>query len=383
MKEISSDHEYLTSIILKAIRYAGSDPETSLMYARKSAEGICQHVFLREIGNPGNNRLDKLIELLSKKECLQDRIKIPLRVIQQYGNYAAHVQPEHESIERPYIEPCLNALIHVTNWYFHEYLNTKIPPEIAAANNEYEPFPPVPAEESPTLDYASTAKEMGLPFQLRSYQWEGVSFLFHSDAALLADEMGLGKTVQAIVALRLIFRKRVSKRALIIAPSSLAINWEREFATWAPNLVVRRVMGTFEDRRMTYKLPIQVLIATYDQIRSDGVDMGQDTVFDLVILDEAQRVKNRHTRGALACRLISRKQSWALILMAPSNYWDFYRNKQSAGDWENQIMELAHHITQEVKIKISFVELLNASFELGLSGKRPKLKNHLTCKHAL
>ena len=150
MKEISSKNEYLTSIILKAIRYAGTDPETSLMYARKSAEGICQHVFLREIGNPGNNRLDKLIELLSKKECLQDRIKIPLRVIQQYGNYAAHVHSEHESIERPYIEPCLNALIHVTNWYFHEYLNTKIPTEIAAANNEYEPFPPVTTEETLT-----------------------------------------------------------------------------------------------------------------------------------------------------------------------------------------------------------------------------------------
>jgi hypothetical protein len=54
---------YLTGIIVKAMRYAESDPETSLMYARKSAEGICTHVFSREIGNPGNNRLDRLIIL--------------------------------------------------------------------------------------------------------------------------------------------------------------------------------------------------------------------------------------------------------------------------------------------------------------------------------
>ena len=63
---------------------------------------------------------------------------------------------------------------------------------------------------------------------------------------------------------------------------------------------------------MTYKLPIQVLIASYDQIRSDGVDMGQDIFFDVLILDEAQRIKNRHSLGALACRLIRRKQSWVL-----------------------------------------------------------------------
>jgi SNF2 family DNA or RNA helicase len=310
--ECSIDQAYLTGIIVKAMGYTDSDPETSLMYARKSAEGICTRVFSREIGNPGNNRLDKLIELLSNKDCLPERIKIPLRVIQQYGNYAAHVQPDRESIDRSYIEPCLTALIHVTNWYFHDYLNSEIPAEIVAANNEYEPSLPAPLEEPTTLDYSGIVKEMELPSQLRPYQWEGVSFLAYSEAALLADEMGLGKTVQAIIALRVILRRSVSKRALIITPASLVFNWERELAIWAPNLVVRRVIGTSVDRRMTYKLPIQVLVATYDQIRSDGVDMGHDVFFDVVILDEAQRIKNRHSRGALACRLIRRKQSWVL-----------------------------------------------------------------------
>lgn len=86
--ECSIDQANLTGIIVKAMGYTDSDPETSLMYARKSAEGICTRVFSREIGNPGNNRLDKLIELLSNKDCLPERIKIPLRVIQQYGNCA-------------------------------------------------------------------------------------------------------------------------------------------------------------------------------------------------------------------------------------------------------------------------------------------------------
>ncbi len=154
-EECSPDKMYLTGVIVKAMEYAASDPETSLMYARKSAEGICTHVFSREIGNPGNNRLDKLIELLSNKDCLPERIKIPLRVIQQYGNYAAHVQPDRESIDRPYIGPCLTALVQVTNWYFHNYLGTEIPAEIVTANNEYEPPPPAPPEEPTVLDYAT------------------------------------------------------------------------------------------------------------------------------------------------------------------------------------------------------------------------------------
>jgi hypothetical protein len=78
----SSDSEYLTNIIVKAMTYADRDPEAALMYARKSAEGISTVVFQREIGDPGNNRLDKLIELLSNKGVLSERIKIPLRVIQ-------------------------------------------------------------------------------------------------------------------------------------------------------------------------------------------------------------------------------------------------------------------------------------------------------------
>lgn len=311
-KEGTIDKVYLTGIIVKAMRYAKSDPETSLMHARKAAEGICKHVFSREIGIPKNIRLDKLIQLLSKKDSLPERIKIPLKVIQQYGNYAAHVQPDLEAIDRLYIKPCLTALVHVTNWYFHEYLSTEIPAEIVTANNEFDAAPFTPPEKPATLNHDAIATEMGLPFPLRSYQWEGVSFMNRSEAALLADEMGLGKTVQAIVSLRLALRGSISKRALVVAPASLALNWEREFAIWAPNLVVRRVMGTAEDRRATYKLPIQVLIATYDQIRNDGVDMGHDIVFDVVILDEAQRIKNRHSRGALASRLIRRRQSWAL-----------------------------------------------------------------------
>ena len=147
---------------------------------------------------------------------------------------------------------------------------------------------------------------------LRPYQKEGVSFLFRSDSALLADEMGLGKTVQAITALRLLLRKPDVDRALVIAPTSLALNWQREFERWAPEMVVRRLTGGQADRLAYYDLPIAVLIASYEQISIDALDRIPDGTFDVVVLDEAQRIKNYESRTAFACRLLPRKVAWAL-----------------------------------------------------------------------
>lgn len=146
---------------------------------------------------------------------------------------------------------------------------------------------------------------------LRPYQREGVGFLFRNEGALLADEMGLGKTVQAIIALRLIVERSSATRCLIVAPTSLSLNWERECGRWAPELVVRRVVGGQTDREHYYQLPIQVLIASYEQIRLDAFDRIHDK-FDVVVLDEAQRIKNYSSRTALACRLLPRHVSWAL-----------------------------------------------------------------------
>ena len=147
---------------------------------------------------------------------------------------------------------------------------------------------------------------------LRPYQREGVSFLFRSEAALLADEMGLGKTVQAVSALRLLLRQPKINRALIVAPASLTLNWQRELERWAPELVVRRLLGPQAERLAYYQLPIQVLIATYEQVSLDALDRIPDGTFDVVILDEAQRIKNHSSRTALACRLLPRHVAWAL-----------------------------------------------------------------------
>ncbi len=156
--------------------------------------------------------------------------------------------------------------------------------------------------------------DLGVPTSLHDYQWDGVAFLFRSTGALLADEMGLGKTVQTVVALALLFQGRhpLIGRALIVAPASLTLNWQREIDRWAPSITVRRVAGDARSREAHYRLPIPVLVASYEHIRFDAFDRVPLDTFDLVVLDGAQRIKNSDSVTAFACCLLPRSRTWAL-----------------------------------------------------------------------
>lgn len=156
-------------------------------------------------------------------------------------------------------------------------------------------------------------EKLHVPAVLHNYQWEGVAFLYKSQSGLLADEMGLGKTVQTVVALALLmYTQKDVNRAIVVAPTSLTTNWMDEFEKWTPSLTVRRVEGDAQNREAFYLLPIPVLVASYEQIRLDGLDRIPSNAFDVVILDEAQRIKNRASTTSLACRLLPRRHAWAL-----------------------------------------------------------------------
>ena len=147
---------------------------------------------------------------------------------------------------------------------------------------------------------------------LRPYQWKGVHFLVRQNSCLLADEMGLGKTVQVAVALSLLIPKSKFGRVLIVVPAALRINWEKEIDKWAPKLSVRRLQGDTQERFANYNLPINVLIASYEQIRQDALPLSNLVRFDVVVLDEAQKVKNVHSGTSLAVRILQRDKSWAM-----------------------------------------------------------------------
>jgi len=139
-------------------------------------------------------------------------------------------------------------------------------------------------------------RELGVPSRLHDYQWGGVAFLYRLRTALLADEMGVGKKVHTVVALALLLQAQNGiGRALIVAPASLTVHRMKELTTWAPSITALRVLGDAHARKGYYPLPIPVLVTSYEQIRFDALDRIPANTFDVVVLDEAQRIKNRQS----------------------------------------------------------------------------------------
>jgi SNF2 family DNA or RNA helicase len=167
----------------------------------------------------------------------------------------------------------------------------------------------------PPLESWLAGQELIMPFEPFSYQYEGIAWLFSSQAALLADEMGLGKTMQTITAIRLLLRSGQARRILLICPKPLIPNWQREFKTWAEELPVVVMEGNGARRRMLWTMPgVPILIANYELMTRDLAEMPEEEQpkFDLLVLDEAQRIKNRESNTALTARAIRRRRSWAL-----------------------------------------------------------------------
>jgi SNF2 family DNA or RNA helicase len=167
----------------------------------------------------------------------------------------------------------------------------------------------------PPLQTWLAGQELIMPFEPFPYQYEGIAWLFSHDAALLADEMGLGKTMQTITAIRLMVRSGQVRRVLLVCPKPLLPNWQREFRTWAEELPFVVVEGDTDRRKITWTMPgVPVLIANYEVLVRDFAAFGEGEFpkFDLMVLDEAQRIKNRDSRTAETARAIPRRRSWAL-----------------------------------------------------------------------
>lgn len=166
----------------------------------------------------------------------------------------------------------------------------------------------------PPLETMASSAQLSFPFQPFPYQLEGIAFLFPRETAILADEMGLGKTMQAITTVRMLLLAGQLRTVLLICPKPLVTNWVREFRLWAPEIPIAVVEGDHAKRQwMWQQACAPVRIANYELIMRDRASIDNpDQHFDLVILDEAQRIKNRNGATAEIVRSIPRSRSWAL-----------------------------------------------------------------------
>jgi SNF2 family DNA or RNA helicase len=148
----------------------------------------------------------------------------------------------------------------------------------------------------------------GLCLELRPYQKEGLAwlqFLREQElSGILADDMGLGKTAQALAHLLLEKESgRLDKPALIVLPTSLIFNWKNEAARFAPSLSVLSLHGPDRKSKFDQIVSSDVVLTTYPLLWRDADELMQHS-YHLLILDEAQTVKNARSQGAEAVRKI-------------------------------------------------------------------------------
>ncbi|MGG3664481.1 DEAD/DEAH box helicase [Bacillus gobiensis] len=160
-------------------------------------------------------------------------------------------------------------------------------------NNENLPSYPVPE---------------GFNGKLRPYQEHGVNWLLFlresGFGACLADDMGLGKTIQMITYLLHVKEKGQSAPALIICPTSVLGNWQRELETFAPDLKVKLHYGgnrPKEEDFASHYAETDVVLTTYGLSHSD-FDELEGVRWSTICLDEAQNIKNAHTKQSRAIR---------------------------------------------------------------------------------
>jgi hypothetical protein len=149
---------------------------------------------------------------------------------------------------------------------------------------------------------ASKRFETLLAVPLYEYQREGALFAARVGRSLVGDEMGLGKTIQAIAAAEIMAELFGVERVLVVCPTSLKHQWEREIARFA-NRDVTVVGGRIDERRAQFEAGSFFTITNYDTVHTD-LPAIEALAPDLVILDEAQRIKNWNTRAANAVKKI-------------------------------------------------------------------------------
>lgn len=153
----------------------------------------------------------------------------------------------------------------------------------------------------PAFPVPERYQEISRPYQLQGYQW--LRFLWENGfGACLADDMGLGKTLQAIMLLQALGAEGKFKRALVVCPVSILYNWKNELEKFSD-----LKWGIFYGEEREIPKDTQVVLTSYGLMKKESMGAFADEVFDVVIFDEVQHLKNIRSLGANAARQIKGK----------------------------------------------------------------------------
>jgi len=220
------------------------------------------------------------------------------------------------------------------------------------------------------IDALSAAKDVPIPdtlcAQLRPYQQRGFVWLYNNTlsglGSCLADDMGLGKTIQVLTLLLKLKEEKWSKKpALVVCPTTLIGNWQKECVKFAPALDVSVYHGTSRELNEQNDL----IITSYGMLRRD-IDLFKKVKWSVAIIDEAQNIKNTGTDQTKAVKSLSAKSYIALSgtpvenrLMELWSIFDFI-NKDYLGKHKEFAQRFAYPI-EKYKDEERIAKLLKAT----------------------
>ncbi|MEW4531131.1 DEAD/DEAH box helicase [Maioricimonas sp. JC845] len=146
--------------------------------------------------------------------------------------------------------------------------------------------------------------------ELLPYQLDGIAFAVGAGRAILADDMGLGKTIQGIGVAELFAQLAGVERVLVVCPASLKSQWRDEIERFSGRSV-QVVLGRADERSEQYAAGAFFTICNYEQVLRDLPDV-EKVDWDLIILDEAQRIKNWESKTSQVIRALQSR--FALVL---------------------------------------------------------------------
>jgi superfamily II DNA/RNA helicase/predicted nucleic acid-binding Zn finger protein len=166
--------------------------------------------------------------------------------------------------------------------------------------------------------YTDQRLDQLLTVTLYPYQKEGIRFAFERGRTIIADEMGLGKTIQAISTAELLRREGLAEQVLIVCPTSLKYQWQREIERFSKDKehsqehpLTLVIEGNPLKRKEQYASDVPYKIVSYNCMSND-VKMWGSLQTEVLIMDEVQRLKNWKTQISIAARKI--RSDYAVIL---------------------------------------------------------------------